>query len=103
MKQKNKRAVFVFCLTAFMVTQTMLAPLTGAFAATDNKNSETTGGTNMTELTTYDAYNLNQVDVTDAYLTNAKSKDIEYLLSFILFTLLFYNFICHIRYCVVYF
>jgi len=43
--------------------------------------TEPTGGTTMTELTTYDAYNLNQVDVTDAYLTNAEDKDIEYLLS----------------------
>lgn len=35
----------------------------------------------MTDFTTYEAYNLEQVDVTDAYLTNAESKDIEYLLS----------------------
>ena len=42
--------------------------------------NETTGETVMTNFTTYNAYNLNQVDVTDAYLTNAESKDIEYLL-----------------------
>ena len=35
----------------------------------------------MTNFTTYSAYNLNQVDVTDTYLTNAEDKDIKYLLS----------------------
>ena len=50
----------------------------GASAGTNN---ETTGETTMTDFTTYEAYNLEQVDVTDAYLTNAESKDIEYLLS----------------------
>ena len=49
--------------------------------AATGTNSETTGGITMTELTTYEAYNLNQIDVTDAYLTNAEAKDIEYLLS----------------------
>lgn len=44
-------------------------------------NNETTGETIMTDFTTYKAYNLNQVDVTDAYLINAADKDIEYLLS----------------------
>lgn len=44
-------------------------------------NNETTGETTMTDFTTYKAYDLNQVDVTDAYLTNAEDKDIEYLLS----------------------
>ena len=43
--------------------------------------NETTGDTTMTDFTTYESYNLNQVDVTDAYLTNAEDKDIEYLLS----------------------
>jgi len=42
---------------------------------------ETTGETTMTNFTTYQDYKLNQVDVTDAYLTNAENKDIEYLLS----------------------
>ena len=32
-------------------------------------------------MTTYNAYPLSSVDVTDAYLTNAEDKDIEYLLS----------------------
>lgn len=50
----------------------------GAAAGTTN---EPTGETIMTELTTYEAYNLEQVDVTDTYLTNAESKDIDYLLS----------------------
>lgn len=49
--------------------------------ASTGTNNETTGETSMTDFTTYEAYNLNQVDVTDAYLTNAEDKDIEYLLS----------------------
>ena len=48
---------------------------------TTGTTNETTGETIMTDFTTYEAYNLNQVDVTDAYLTNAENKDIEYLLS----------------------
>ena len=51
---------------------------TGTNKETNNKN---TGETTMTDFTTYAAYSLNQVDVTDAYLTNAEAKDIEYLLS----------------------
>ena len=54
----------------------------GASIGTNNDtHNETIGETTMTEFTTYESYNLNQVDVTDAYLTNAEDKDIEYLLS----------------------
>ena len=52
--------------------------LSGTTAGTNN---ETIGETTMTEYTNYNAYQLNQVDVTDTYLTNAENKDIEYLLS----------------------
>ena len=40
-----------------------------------------TGEITMTDYRTYQAYDLGQVDVTDAYLTNAENKDIAYLLS----------------------
>ena len=48
---------------------------------TETNNNITTGETIMTNFTTYETYKLNQVDVTDAYLTNAEDKDIDYLLS----------------------
>lgn len=77
MKQKKLHAVFAYAMSAFTVAQLLLAPLTGVFAAEEPK----TGGTTMNEFTTYEAYDLSQVDVTDAYLTNAEDKDIAYLLS----------------------
>ena len=79
MKQKKSHAIGALTMAAVLTAQLLIAPLTDVFAATEN--NETTGGTIMTELTTYDAYDLNQIDVTDAYLTNAEAKDIEYLLS----------------------
>ena len=77
MKQKKSHAVFAFAMTAVTASHLLLSPLTGVFAAEENQ----TGGTTMTDFTTYEAYDLNQVDVTDAYLTNAEDKDIDYLLS----------------------
>lgn len=72
MKQK-RHTLPALALATMLVTQ-LLAPLSGAFAATENETGEN-------EMTTYNAYNLSAVDVTDAYLTNAEDKDIEYLLS----------------------
>lgn len=77
MKQKKSHAVFAFSMAAITAAQVLISPLTGVFAAEENKTGETT----MTDFTTYKAYDLNQVDVTDTYLTNAEDKDIEYLLS----------------------
>ncbi len=50
----------------------------GTAAETTNNDEKENS---MTNFTTYESYKLNQVDVTDAYLTNAEDKDIEYLLS----------------------
>ncbi len=51
-------------------------------AATGTTDTDTnTGEITMTDFTTYNSYELSQVDVTDAYLTNAEDKDIAYLLS----------------------
>ena len=73
MKRKSTHAIPALALSA-MLTAQLLAPLSGAFAATENETGET-------EMTTYNAYDLSAVDVTDTYLTNAEDKDIEYLLS----------------------
>ena len=56
-------------------------PDAGPATETTEPNQTTTGETAMNDFTTYEAYKLSQVDVTDAYLTNAEDKDIEYLLS----------------------
>lgn len=77
MKKRISHAFGAFAMAVILTTQLLAAPLSGVFAAEENKTGETT----MTDFTTYEAYNLNQVDVTDAYLTNAEDKDIEYLLS----------------------
>ncbi len=77
MQQKKSHALGALAMTAILMAQLLAAPLTGVFAAEEKEEGETT----MTDFTTYESYNLNQVDVTDAYLTNAEDKDIEYLLS----------------------
>jgi len=66
-----------FAVAVILTAQTLLSPLAGVHAAEENN----TLGTTTTDFTTYEAYKLNQIDVTDAYLTNAEDKDIEYLLS----------------------
>lgn len=78
MKQQKMRVFFAFTMTAITLTQLLITPVPGILAAEENK---TPGGINMPNFSTYEAYDLNQVDVTDAYLTNAENKDIEYLLS----------------------
>ena len=78
MKQQKMRVFFAFTMTAITLTQLLITPVSGILAAEENK---TPGGINMPNFSTYEAYDLNQVDVTDAYLTNAENKDIEYLLS----------------------
>ena len=77
MKRRKAHTMGAFAMAAILTAQTLFSPFVGVLAAEEND----TGGTNMTDFTTYEAYNLNQVDVTDAYLTNAEDKDIEYLLS----------------------
>ncbi|MBP3610264.1 MAG: glycoside hydrolase family 127 protein [Lachnospiraceae bacterium] len=52
--------------------------LPGASTGAENETIEETA---MTAFSTYQSYPLDKVDVTDAYLTNAEDKDIEYLLS----------------------
>lgn len=79
---KKTHALGAISMAVVLTTQLLTAPLAGVFAAETNTGNNTkTGETTMTNFTTYQAYNLNQVDVTDAYLTNAEDKDIEYLLS----------------------
>ena len=79
MRKKKSHVIGSFVMTTLLTVPMLLSPLTGVFAAEEPNN--TTGGTNMNHFTTYASYNLDQVDVTDAYLTNAEDKDIEYLLS----------------------
>ena len=74
MKRRKAHTMGAFAMAAILTAQTLFSPFVGVLAAEEND----TGGTNMTDFTTYEAYNLNQVDVTDAYLTNAEDKDIEY-------------------------
>lgn len=76
MRKKFSRKVSSFALTALMASQLLfpLQHLTAYAETTKNQTGENT-------MTTYNAYPLSSVDVTDAYLTNAEDKDIEYLLS----------------------
>ncbi len=78
---KKTRALGPIAMAVVLTTQLLATPLTGVFAAETTNGNNKTGESTMTNFTTYQAYNLNQVDVTDAYLTNAEDKDIEYLLS----------------------
>ncbi len=78
MKQQKMRGFFAFTMTAITLAQLLITPVPGILAAEEN---QTPGGITMPNFTTYEAYDLNQVDVTDVYLTNAENKDIAYLLS----------------------
>ena len=76
MKLKKSHAIGSLAMAAILTGQLLLSPLMGVFAA-----PETKGGTTMNDFTTYNAYNLDDVTVTDTYLINAENKDIDYLLS----------------------
>lgn len=76
MKGFRTRRLSAFAMVILLAVPLFLPLGKGtAFAGTENlKTGEDT-------MTTYHAYPLSAVDVTDTYLTNAEDKDIEYLLS----------------------
>lgn len=76
MRKIFSRKVSSFALTMLLASQ-LLSPLQHIVAMAETEKTKTGEDT----MTTYNAYPLSSVDVTDAYLTNAEDKDIDYLLS----------------------
>ncbi len=77
--KKQFLRIGAFTLTALLTIQ-LLSPARGVFADIDTSGEET-GDSFMNDYTTYSAYDLSAVDITDTYLTNAEDKEIAYLLS----------------------
>ena len=77
MKTQKIHIAKAFAMIIILMVQALLPPFAGTLVA----KATPTQVPSATDFTTYESYPLNQVDVTDSYLTNAEDKDIAYLLS----------------------